>query len=82
MSADLTKLDIFRKRMKKLGIDVELLGNLPWIYIHKVNGNRIQREDFFEGDHGFTIGFLPVRPDQEFHFTDITRIFQLIRKYK
>ena len=80
--ADLAKLDIFRKRMKKMGIDIELMGNYPWIYIRSVNGNIIQREDYFEGDHGFTVGFLPVRIDQEFHFTDISRIFKLIRKYK
>jgi hypothetical protein len=68
--------------MKKLNIDVQLMGNYPWIYIDYINGNRVKREDYFEGDHGFTIGFLPIRPDQEFHFTDISKIFQLIRKYK
>lgn len=80
--ADLAKLDIFRKRMKKMGIDIELMGNYPWIYIRSVNGNIIKREDYFHGEHGFTIGFLPIRPDFEFHFTDITKIFELIRKYK
>ena len=80
--ADLTKLDIFRKRMLKLGIELQMSSNYPWIYIDSVNGNRIKREDYFEGNHGFTIGFLPIRRDQEFHFTDITEIFKLIRKYK
>jgi len=81
MNQELIKLDIFKKRMKKLGIDIELMGNVPWIYIHKINGIRIRSEDFFEGNHGFTIGFLPVRADQEFHFTDIKKIFELVRKY-
>jgi len=80
--SDLKKLDVFVQRMKKLNIDVQLTGNYPWIYIDYINGNRVKREDYFEGDHGFTIGFLPIRPDQEFHFTDISKIFQLIRKYK
>lgn len=80
--SDLAKLHIFRERMKKLGIEIELMGNVPWIYIHKINGKRIQPEDYFEGNHGFTVGFLPVRVDQEFHFTDIGKIFELIRKYK
>jgi hypothetical protein len=80
--ADLEKLQTFRKRMEKLGIDVQLMGNYPWIYIDSVNGNRIKREDYFYADHGFTIGFLPIKPDVEFHFTDITEIFKLIRKYK
>jgi hypothetical protein len=80
--SDLKKIDVFVQRMKKLNIDIELMGNYPWIYIRSVNGNIIKREDYFEGNHGFTIGFLPIRPNQEFHFTDITRIFELVRKYK
>ena len=80
--ADLKKLDVFRNRMKKLNIDIQFVGNYPWIYIDSVNGNRIKREDYFEGNHGFTVGFLPVRRDEEFHFTDISMIFKLIRKYR
>ena len=82
MNPDLIKLDVFVKRMKKLGIKIELMGNYPWIYIRSVDGNIIQREDYFEGNHGFTIGFLPVRAGEPFHFTDIGKIFKLVRKYK
>jgi hypothetical protein len=80
--SDLAKLDVFRNRMKKLNIDIELISNYPWIYINSVNGNIVKSKDYFGGNHGFTIGFLPTRPDKEFHFTDITEIFKLIRKYK
>lgn len=80
--SDLTKLSVFRKRMKKLNIELEMWSNYPWIYIHSINGNIVRQEDYFYGNHGFTIGFHPVRPDQEFDFTDISRIFKLIRKYK
>ena len=80
--SDFKKLDTFVNRMNKLGIEVQLVANYPWIYIRSVNGNIIKEEDYFEGDHGFTIAFLPVRMGQELTFTDITRIFQLIRKYK
>ena len=82
MNDDLIKLYVFKERMKKLGIDVEFMYNYPWIYIYKINGNIIQPEDYFEGNHGFTVGFLPVRVDQEFDFTDIGRIFKLIKKYR
>lgn len=82
MSSDLIKLDIFRKRMKKLGIELEMWSNYPWIYIDKVNGNKVREEDYFHGNHGFTVGFHPIRPDQVFDFTDIGRIFKLIKKYK
>ncbi len=77
--ADLDKLTIFINRMKRLGIDIKLVGNYPWIYIHEINGKRVTEK--FEADHGFTIAFLPVRTDQELAFTDITEIFKLIRKY-
>ena len=80
--SDLIKLKIFRERMKKLGIEIEFAGNIPWIYIHKIDGKRIEPEDYFQGNHGFTVGFLPVRINQEFHFTDIGRIFKLIKKYR
>lgn len=73
------KLEIFVNRMKKLGIDVELIHNYPWIYIYKINGKRVTER--FEADWGFTIAFLPARRDLPFHFTDITKIFELIRKY-
>ena len=80
--SDLIKLKVFLERMKKLGITLELTRNVPWIYIDKVNGNRIKQEDFFYGNHGFTIGFSPIKLNQEFEFTDINKIFKLIRKYK
>jgi hypothetical protein len=73
------KLSVFINRMKSLGIDIKLVGNYPWIYIHEINGKRVTEK--FEADHGFTIAFLPVRTDQELAFTDITEIFKLIRKY-
>jgi len=73
------KLTIFVNRMKRIGIDVKLVGNYPWIYIHEINGVRVTEK--FEGNHGFTIAFLPIRPDVELDFTDITEIFKLLRKY-
>jgi hypothetical protein len=69
----------FIERLKKIGIEVELVGNYPWIYIDKINGKRVTER--FKGNHGFTIAFLPVRNDQEMEFTDIVEIFKLIRKY-
>ena len=73
------KLTIFINRMKKIGIDIELFGNYPWIYIDTINGKKVK--ELFEGNHGFTIAFLPVKKDQKLEFTDINKIFKLIRKY-
>jgi len=80
--ADLEKLHTFRNRMEKLGIELEMWSNYPWIYIHSVNGNVVKPKDYFHADHGFTIGFHPIKPGQVFEFTDIGEIFKLIRKYK
>lgn len=69
-------------RLKKIGIEVQLAGNVPWIYLEYVNGNRIKKEDYYLGNHGFTIAFYPIKPGQVMELTDIGRIFKIIRKYK
>jgi hypothetical protein len=74
-----TKLGIFVDRLKRIGIEVELFANVPWIYINRINGKKVT--ETFEAEHGFTVAFLPIRPNQELQFTDITEIFKLIRKY-
>lgn len=76
----INQLDIFVNRLKKLGIDVKLGANLPWIYIDYINGKRVTEK--FRGNHGFTVAFLKIRPgEQGVNFTDIREIFKLIRKY-
>ena len=75
------KLDVFVKRLEKIGIDVKLSGNFPWIYLDKINGIRVK--ETFQANHGFTVMFLPARNDSPpSDFTDIKEIFKLIRKYK
>jgi len=71
------KIDTFIKRMAKLGIDIKLVGNYPWIYIDSINGVKVTEK--FRGNHGFTLAFLPIRYNQEIEFTDISEIFKLIR---
>ena len=74
------KLKVFIERLKKLGIEVKLSGNFPWIYLNEINGVRVTER--FEANHGFTVMFLPGRNDSPpSEFTDITEIFKLIRKY-
>ena len=67
-------------RLKQIGIEIEMISNYPWIYLDKVNGNKIQEEDYFCGNHGFTIAFYQIK--QEIKLTDISKIFKIIRKYK
>ena len=74
----ISKLTVFVSRLKKIGIDVELTGNYPWVYLYKINGKIVT--ETLEANHGFTVAFLPIR-EQDFHFTDIKEIFKLLRKY-
>jgi hypothetical protein len=74
------KIKVFVERLKKIGIEVKLKGNFPWVYIDEICGLKVKER--FEGNHGFTLIFLPVRNDSPpSEFTDITEIFKLIRKY-
>lgn len=77
--ADTTVLDSLIRRLKKLDIEVELWANYPWLYIDKING--VQVKERFEGNHGFTVAFLPIRAGQKMQLTDISKIFKLIRMY-
>ena len=74
------KITVFVERLKKIGIDVKLSGNFPWVYIDEICGIRVTES--FCGNHGFTVMFLPGRNDSPVsEFTDIEEIFKLIRKY-
>ena len=79
VSGSTDKLTVFVNRLRKLGIDVKLVGNYPWIYLDAINDKKVTER--FEGNHGFTIAFLPIRVGQELNFTDIGEIFKLLRKY-
>jgi len=74
------KITVFVERLKKIGIDVKLSGNFPWVYIDEICGVRVT--ETLAANHGFTLIFLPGRNDSPVsEFTDIEEIFKLIRKY-
>jgi len=51
----MNKLEMFCNRLGKIGIDIKLEGNYPWIYIYSINGKRVIEQ--FHGNHGWTIAF-------------------------
>lgn len=79
MDISIDKIVVFIERLKKIGIDITLSSNFPWIYLDTINGKKVTEK--FHAEHGFTIAFLPIRHNQQIKFTDITEIFKLIRKY-
>ena len=78
----MNEVEIFINRMKKIGIELELEGNVPWIYLESVNGNKVRREDY-NANHGYTIAWYPVRLGEKPHLdSDLNRTFNIIRKYR
>ena len=74
------KIKVFVERLKKIGIEVKLQGNFPWVYLDEICGIKVKEKLY--GNHGFTIIFLPGRTDSPpSEFTDIAETFKLIRKY-
>ena len=73
------KITIFIGRLQKIGVEVKLGGNYPWIYIEHINGKRVT--ETFQANHGFTLAFTPIKKEQEIEFTDTKEIFKLIREY-
>ena len=70
-----------KNRLSKIGIEIELSGNYPWIYLDKVNGIRIKSEDF-TANHGFNIAWFGIRNDDKIKFAEEPKvIIALIRKY-
>lgn len=77
----MNELEVFKNRLQKIGLEITLSGNIPWIYLESVNGNRIQSEDY-NSNHGYTIAWYPIRIGEEIHLdSDISRTFKIIRKY-
>jgi len=71
-----------KNRLSKIGIEIEMSGNYPWIYLDKVNGNRIKQEDF-TANHGFNIAWFGIRNDDKIKFAeDPKTIISIIRKYR
>jgi len=79
----MNEVEIFINRMKRIGIELELMANYPWIYLHSVNGNRVKQEDW-SSDWGYTIAWLSVKSIGAGVYLDedIKRTFEVIRKYK
>lgn len=78
------EITVFVERLKKIGITIELTGNIPWIYLDTVNGNRVRKEDWINANHGYTIAWYPVRRGEKprLNWNDMKQTFKIIRKYK
>lgn len=73
------KLTTFIDRTRRIGIDIKLVSNFPWVYMDSINGNKVTEK--YQANHGFCVAYLPIRKNQDIVFSDIGEIFKLIRKY-
>jgi hypothetical protein len=73
-------LESFVHKLKRIGIEVELIGNAPWIYLRSVNGKPVQGK--YLGNHGFTAFFMATKMNDPvpFHFSDSSIVFDKIRE--
>jgi hypothetical protein len=70
-----------KNRLSRIGIEIEMSLNLPWIYLDRINGIRVRREDFTE-NHGFNLAWYPIREGERIRLAeDPKTIINLIRRY-
>lgn len=73
-------LTILVNRLKKIDIDIKCAGNVPWIYLDSVNNEKVKERH--NGEHGFTIAWLPMRFGSKVKIdSQSTIIFNILRKY-
>lgn len=70
-------LHSLKRRLKKLGIEIEYAGNIPYLYLHKINGVTVKER--FYAEHGWCIAFYGVKG--KVSFNDLRETFKLIRSY-
>ena len=68
----------FMRRLKRIGIDVQLSANVPWVHLDSVNG--IEVTELFKAEHGFTAFWLPVNVGQDIVFFDRRAVFAKVRE--
>lgn len=71
-------IKIFRDRLLNIGIEINFIGNYPWIYLDTINGIKVKGA--FLGDHGFTAFWSPIKLGESTKITDISEVFKKIRE--
>jgi hypothetical protein len=73
-------IERFVRRLKRIGIDVQLSANAPWVYLDSVN-NQVLMGELFMANHGFTAFWLPVHEGRDIVFTDRRKVIAKVREY-
>lgn len=70
-------LDIFIRRLRKIGVEVKLAANWPYIYLSEINGKKVTER--LNASHGFNVAWLTMKEGVK--FDEIEETFKLLRKY-
>lgn len=68
----------FTRRLKAIGIEVEMSSNVPWLYLDKVNGREVKER--YMAEHGFTAMWMPVSLGKNIEFSDRRKVFAKVRE--
>lgn len=74
----MTTIESFHDRLAKIGIEVTMCCNYPWIYLDTVNGIKVK--EYWQAEHGFCICFSPIRNGEGYKWNDLSYIFNKIRQ--
>jgi hypothetical protein len=72
-------LNEFRQLTEACGVDIELIANIPFIYIDKINGEKVTEP--FNSEQGFCIAFVPLKTGEETMVTDLEKVTWLLSTY-
>lgn len=73
------KLISFIRKMDKIGIKLTFSSNYPWVYLDTINGKKVK--ETYHSEHGYLIGYSPIKVNQHFEFDDLHNLIELIRIY-
>lgn len=83
-------LDRLRDRLEKIGIDIDLVSNAPWIYLTRVNGNKVEQKDW-TANYGYVIAYYAMLREYDdtsvwnsnpIKLHDLRETFNIVRKYR
>lgn len=72
------KIQILKRRLDKIGIDIDLNGNYPHIYLTHIHNHRVKEKRMSE--HGWVIGYMPTG-NKPMELVGVSDLFDLLRKY-
>lgn len=71
-----------KKRLKSIGIEIQVLYNVPWIYLVSVNGKPVDTTEYKENPH--ILSYYPTKfsmvEDEKIFLNDIGKTFSIIRE--